>query len=139
MGCLGGTNQGSQGWSRYLWCTGVLLLGVLTLRPLYAQAPPGQQPLPPALPPAMPYSPTERVLELSLENAIRLALQNNLELERERFSPPIAHTEVEKARAVYDPIAGLTTNLSQTKSLPTTRTGQQEDPILGANLRPEPL
>ncbi|MEE8303275.1 MAG: hypothetical protein V3S24_12665, partial [Candidatus Tectomicrobia bacterium] len=28
-----------------------------------------------------------RVLELSLEDAIRLALQHNLDIERERFSP----------------------------------------------------
>jgi outer membrane protein TolC len=86
----------------------------------------------------MPYSPTERVLELSLEDTIQLALQNNLDIERERFSPPIARTEVEKARASFDPIVGLTTNLSQTKSLPLTRTGLQEDPS-GVNIGGEPL
>jgi outer membrane protein TolC len=69
----------------------------------------------------MPYSATERVLELSLENAIRLAIQNNLDIERDRFAPGIAQAEVEKARATFDPVAGLDASLGQTKTLPVTR------------------
>src|SRR5574341_377094 len=38
-------------------------------------------------PPALPASATERVLALSLEDAIRLALQQNLEIERGRVDP----------------------------------------------------
>ena len=134
MGCLGGTNQGSQGQSERLWLAGVvvLLLGVLMLRPLYGQgAPAAQQQAPPALPPAMPYSATERVLELSLEDAIRLAIQNNLDIERDRFAPAIARAEVEKARATFDPVTGLDASLGQTKSLPINRV-LQFDPITGA-------
>src|SRR5919199_2268109 len=61
-----------------------------------------------APPPALPASATERVLVLSLEDAIRLALQNNLDIERGRLDPQVAHTQVERARAVFDPTAELT-------------------------------
>ena len=73
-------------------------------------------------PPALPLSATERVLELSLEQAIQLALQNNLDIERGRLDPLVAHTQVEQERAVFDPSAGLTASLSQTKTLPQTAT-----------------
>jgi outer membrane protein len=73
-------------------------------------------------PPALPVSATERVLALSLEDAIRLALQNNLDVERGRLDPQVMHTQVERARAVFDPNVGLTTSLSQTKTLPQNET-----------------
>ena len=73
-------------------------------------------------PPALPLSATERVLELSLEQAIHLALQNNLDIERGRLDPQVAHTQTEQARAVYDPSVGLTTSLSQLKTLPQNKT-----------------
>jgi len=79
-------------------------------------------------PPALPASATERVLALALQEAIQLALQNNLDIERERLGPQIAHTQVEQARAVYDPSVGLTAGLSQTKTLPQNR---GFDPTLG--------
>ena len=72
-------------------------------------------------PPALPLSATERVFELSLEQAIQLALQNNLDIERGRLDPQVAHTQVEQARAVFDPSVGLTANISQTKTLPQNR------------------
>jgi outer membrane protein TolC len=75
-----------------------------------------------APPPALPLSVTERVIALSLEQAIQLALQNNLDIERGRFDPQIAHTQVEQARAVFDPSVGLTSSLSQTKTLPQNQT-----------------
>jgi len=65
---------------------------------------------------------TERVLALSLENAIQLALQNNLDIERGRLDPQVQHTLVEQARAVFDPTVELTANLSQTKTLPQNKT-----------------
>ena len=79
-------------------------------------------------PPALPASATERVLELSLTDAIRLALQQNLDIERGRLDPQAAHTKVEQARAVFDPAVGLTANLSQTQSLPQTRTFRGQQP-----------
>jgi outer membrane protein TolC len=75
----------------------------------------------------LPSSATERALALSLEQAIQLALQNNLDIERGRFDPQVAHTQVEQARAVFDPSVGLTASLSQTKTLPQNRTFE-EDP-----------
>jgi outer membrane protein TolC len=62
------------------------------------------------------------MLELSLSQAIQLALQNNLDIERGRFDPQIAHTQVEQARAVFTPSVGLTASLSQTKTLPQSQT-----------------
>jgi outer membrane protein TolC len=69
-------------------------------------------------PVVLPLAENERALELSLVEAIRLALQHNLAIERERFGPQIAHAEVEKARAVYDPAVGVETTVANTKSLP---------------------
>jgi len=82
-------------------------------------------------PPALPLSVTERALELSLAQAIQFALQNNLDIERGRFDPQVAHTQTEQARAVYDPSVGLTASLSQTKTLPQTGT-LDFDPVTGA-------
>src|SRR5262249_30279661 len=69
-------------------------------------------------PPALPLSATERVFELSLAQAAQFALQNNLDIERGRYDPLVAHTQVEQARAVYDPSVGLTASVAQTKTLP---------------------
>ena len=90
-----------------------------------------------APPPALPSSATERVLELSLENAIRLALQNNLDIERGRLDPQIAHTQVERARAVFDPSVALTASLSHTKPLPQNQTlefDRQTDTVTGVSI-----
>ncbi len=46
-------------------------------------------------PPASPSSATERVLALSLEDANRLALQNNLDFERGGLVPKVPHRQVE--------------------------------------------
>jgi outer membrane protein TolC len=73
-------------------------------------------------PPALPLSVSERVLNLSLEQAIQLALLNNLDIERGRLDPQVQHTLVEQARAVFDPTVELTARLAQTKTLPQNRT-----------------
>ncbi len=61
----------------------------------------------------------DRELELTLANAIQLAIQHNLDIEQERFEPQIARTEVETARAEFDPVVGAETSISQTKTLPS--------------------
>ena len=71
---------------------------------------------------AHPPRPLLERLQLSLEEAIRLALEYNLAIKRERYSPQIASTEVSKARAAFDPVVGVDTQVSETKDLPTTRT-----------------
>lgn len=107
---------------------GILLLGLvlsLTLAaPLTAQTKrrarvPQQVPRQAVqAPPAVPTSATEREVKLALEEAVRLALQNNLDIERERLTPQIAQAQVEQARAVFDPSVGLTASIGQTKTLP---------------------
>jgi outer membrane protein len=125
-----------HGWGRTLIVWLILCLGstpALYGRPaatapkrLAQQVAPSGSP-----PPALPSSATERMLALSLEDAIRLALQNNLDIERGRLDPQVAHTKVEQARAVFDPSAALTMSLSQTKPLPQNKT-LQFDPDTGA-------
>jgi len=74
-------------------------------------------------PPAM----GERVFELTLEDAIQLALQNSLAIERERFGPLIALTDTDRAKVEFDPKVGAEVNVSQTQNL---QMNQQFAPIL---------
>ncbi|MGQ4808907.1 hypothetical protein NKDENANG_02302 [Candidatus Entotheonellaceae bacterium PAL068K] len=126
MECLGSKPGGLQGpRTRCWWCAAIsvilMILGVLIGRPGYGEVS-SQSPQPgasaPRQPPAMPLATSERVLELSLEDAIRLALQYNLDIERERLEPQIAHTEVEKARAAFDPVLSVDAEISDTQFLP---------------------
>lgn len=71
--------------------------------------------------------PTDVVMPLKLEEAIGLALQNNLAIERARAAQDVAHAQVEQARAVFDPAIGLTTAVTQTKTLPVTRASSSDD------------
>lgn len=84
-----------------------------------AQTPSPPSSPPPASPPPAPVD--ERVLELSLADAVHLAVQNNLDIERERYGPRIAHTDVLRERAAFDPAVGLDASISQTKVLPDSR------------------
>jgi outer membrane protein TolC len=108
-----------------LVCSLVSSLSVHAQTPSLRRAQMAQTP-PPEQGTAMPARTTERVLELSLEDA------NNLDIERDRFSPLIAQTDVEQARAVFDPIIGLDASISQTKVLPEDRvTRTTVDPVTG--------
>lgn len=95
--------------------------GMLSHPPLARAQTPGA----PAAPSST--SGAERELELTLTNAIQLAVQHNLDIERERFRPQIAKTDVETARAEFDPIVGAQASLSQTKALPTTEVDEFND------------
>ena len=68
----------------------------------------------------------ERVLELTLEDAIQLALQNSLAIERERFGPLIALTDIDRAKVAFDPKVGAEVNVSQTQNLQVN----QFEPVL---------
>jgi outer membrane protein TolC len=103
----------------------LVLLGVMvwSVQSLPGQTTSTQPPAPPAAgthtsPPATPVSATERVLELTLVDAIQMALQHNLDIERQRFGPQIARAEVGKARAAFDPAVGLDASLGDRKILP---------------------
>lgn len=132
MGGLFGKGQRPDACLWGLWCAGIAMLLVVSMpyvRSLYGQTPatrqgPPYQTSPTSPPAARPVSGTERIVELSLEDAIRLAVQHNLEIERERFSPQIARTEVERQRAAFDPVVGVDAQVSETKSLPVNRTLQ---------------
>ncbi|MGE3538916.1 MAG: TolC family protein [Candidatus Tectimicrobiota bacterium] len=107
---------------------GVLLLSLslssACLNEVEAQTQPGSGPQTTA---SLPHSATEREVRLSLEEAVRLALQNNLDIERERLSPQAARTLVEQARAVFDPSLGLTASIGQTKTLPQSQSLQFDE------------
>jgi outer membrane protein TolC len=60
----------------------------------------------------------QRWLALSLQDAVRLALQQNLDIKRERLSPQIASTIVDQERSIFDPLISLAANLSQLQALP---------------------
>jgi outer membrane protein TolC len=72
-----------------------------------------------AQPTRPPENAEERELKLTLVDAIHLAVQHNLDIEQERYGPQIARTDVETARAEFDPVVGAEASLSQTKVLPT--------------------
>lgn len=63
----------------------------------------------------------ERVLELTLEDAIQLALQNSLAIERERFGPLIALADTERAKVEFDPTVGAEVSVSETQNLRTNQ------------------
>jgi outer membrane protein len=116
-------------WSAWL----CLLAGVWFAPPVHSQAvsTSSQPQAEPSQPPAPSAPAAQRVLELSLEDAIRLALQNNLDIERERYTPRIQHTEVGKARAAFDPSIGAEGNVGETQFLPTTEFLTDRDPVTG--------
>jgi outer membrane protein len=134
MRCLFAAEQKATGCTKRLWRAGmgvVLVCSLVSSLPVHAQTPSARrvqtvQTPPPEPGTAMPASTTERVLELSLEDAIRLALQNNLDIERDRFNPLIAQTDVEQARAAFDPAIGLDASISQTEELPENQVLTQQ-------------
>ena len=128
MGCRPGTYLGLHRYGRRACRLGIILLLFGALLPagaLFGQEEmqedtAGQEA---ALPAAEDASMTmgERVLELTLEDAIQLALQNSLAIERERFGPLIALTEVDRARVEFDPKVGAEVNVSETQGLRTNQ------------------
>jgi outer membrane protein TolC len=72
-------------------------------RPVFAsgqELPPLQ---PPATAPAAPAGQAGPVLRLTADDAVRLALENNLGIQAERLQPQISTLEVSQARAAYAP------------------------------------
>ena len=134
MGCRPGTYLELNRFGRRACRLGIVLLLIGALLPagiLYGQEETqpdaaGQEAEMPAAqdaPPAM----GERVLELTLEDAIQLALQNSLAIERERFGPLIALTDTDRAKVEFDPKVGAEVNVSQAQNL---QMNQQFAPVL---------
>lgn len=128
MGCRPGTFLELNHCRRRACRLGIVLLLIGALLPagvLYGQAETqqdvaGQEAEMPAVedtPPAV----GERVLELTLEDAIQLALQNSLAIERERFGPLIALTDTDRAKVEFDPKVGAEVNVSETQNLRTNQ------------------
>ena len=124
MGCRPGTYLKLNRFGRRACRLGIALFLVGVLLPagaLYGQE--AEMPAAEDAPPAM----GERVLELTLEDAIQLALQNSLAIERERFGPLIALTDTDRAKVEFDPKVGAEVNVSQTQNL---QMNQQFAPVL---------
>lgn len=54
-------------------------------------------------------------MPLSIQDAVRLALTQNLDLEIERINPPIAHEQIREAAGAFDPLLGASTTYSRQK------------------------
>ena len=128
MGCRPGTYLELHRYGRRACRLGIVLLLIVALLPagvLYGQEEMQQDAVGQEieLPSAgdAPSAMGERVLELTLEDAIQLALQNSLAIERERFGPLIALTEVDQAKVEFDPKVGAEVNVSETQNLRTNQ------------------
>ena len=127
MGCRPGTciePDRYARWARYL----VVVLSIAVFAPAGVVL--GQQDSTPAadgrqsdMPAAgeVPLAVGERVLELTLEDAIQLALQNSLAIERERFGPLIALVDTDRAKVEFDPKVGAELSTSETQGLRTNQ------------------
>ena len=131
MGCRSGTYLELHRYGRRACRLGIVLLLIVALLPagvLYGQEEMQQDAVGQEieLPSAgeAPSAMGERVLELTLEDAIQLALQNSLAIERERFGPLIALTDIDRAKVEFDPKVGAEVNVSETQNLRTN-----QDPI----------
>ena len=128
MGCRSGTYLELHRYGRRACRLGIVLLLIVALLPagvLYGQEEMQQDAVGQEieLPSAgeAPSAMGERVLELTLEDAIQLALQNSLAIERERFGPLIALTDIDRAKVEFDPKVGAEVNVSETQNLRTNQ------------------
>jgi outer membrane protein TolC len=128
MGCRPGTYLELHRYGRRACRLGIVLLLIVALLPagmLYGQGEMQQDAVGQEieLPSAgdAPLAMGERVLQLTLEDAIQLALQNSLAIERERFGPLIALTDIDRAKVEFDPKVGAEVNVSETQNLRTSQ------------------
>jgi outer membrane protein TolC len=128
MGCRPGTYLELHRYGRRACRLGIVLLLIVALLPagvLYGQEEMQQDAVGQEieLPSAgdAPLAMGERVLQLTLEDAIQLALQNSLAIERERFGPLIALTDIDRAKVEFDPKVGAEVNVSETQNLRTSQ------------------
>ena len=88
-------------------------------RPVFASE---QEPAPPAAPPVSTASqpPSGPAMRLSADEAVRLALENNLGIQAERLAPQISTLAVSQARAAYAPLFFTTFNTRSSTQPPSS-------------------
>jgi len=100
------------------------LAAVLSAAPLGAQEPPSPYPAPtsPAAAPA-----EGPALQLTLDDVVRRAMENNVDIAVERYSPQDSELAIKQARGVYDPVLTSTINQnSQTDPARNAFTGGEK-------------
>ena len=92
--------------SACLWSAAAALILFGSGREVFAsgQTPAPGQGIPPAPPVAAAPAPAGPVLRLSADEAVRMALENNLGIQAERLAPQINTYAVSQARAAYAPV-----------------------------------
>lgn len=86
---------------RLVWISLWLLIGSLSTTPLEAQAPAGTTP-------AAQVAPAGAVRRISIDDAVRLALEQNLDIQVDRLNPQISDLDIAQARAVWTPEVSAT-------------------------------
>lgn len=71
----------------------------------------------------------DSTLELSLESALLLALENNRALAVERLGPAVARTAEQTARAVFDPVLNLRLTRDHSEVFRQTQTGTGNESV----------
>ncbi len=73
-------------------------------------------------------------IELTLQDAVRMAIENNLGLKVERYNPKIVEQEIAIEKAVFDPVASLNLSESYEKALSPSVLTSSEQRTLDINL-----
>ena len=71
----------------------------------------------------------EGTVGLSLKEAIKMAAEKNLDVKAELYNPALAESDIQKSRAIYDPLLTALTNYSESTSANPT----QASAVLGGN------
>lgn len=108
---------------------GLLCLALSVLLPRLG----AQQGAAPASPPPAAAPQEGRVLQLSLEDALGIALRNNFDLEIERLATEISHYDAVGSWGAFDPLLSMTGTAAQAESEPTSRLSGSEDNDLRLN------
>ena len=115
-----------------------MLLGAASIT--FAQQPHAQQPQPQTPPAAPATAATQQAIEstgparpLSIEEAVQLALQQNLGIQVERLNPELQDYTIAQALATYTPIFGGAVNYTHQDQPPSSFLSGGEDTITSTN------
>ncbi|KAF0218491.1 MAG: outer membrane efflux [Geobacteraceae bacterium] len=62
----------------------------------------------------------EESLNLTLKEALRIAVEKNLDVKAELYNPAAAEADIRKFRGIYDPLLSLLTNFQNSNTLPAS-------------------